>query len=366
MAEGDDERLVEDRGLRHRSRADRRSGVNPATRSALDLTRRASARTCLGMNTPQKPALRPDNPRFSSGPCTKRPGWSPEALKGALLGRNHRAAGDQARLALAIARTRVLLGLPDDYRAGHRAGLGYRRGGDGAVVAARPARRRCARLGGVQPGLGHRHRRAAQAYRCARVARALRRAARSRRKSISAATWCSPGTARPLACACRTASGSRRPRGPHHLRRDLGRLRARDRWEKLDAATFSWQKVLGGEAQHGMLILSPRAVERLESYTPPWPLPKLFRMTRGGKLDAELFEGSTINTPSMLCVQDYLDALDWAETRRRARRHDRALRMPMRRSSPSGWRGRLGSISSPACPRRARTHLSASRSSIPR
>src|SRR4029079_18056887 len=106
----------QDRGFRHRPRADRRGGLNAATRSALDLTRRASARTCLGMNAPQKPALRPNNPRFSSGPCTKRPGWTPDALKHALRARVHRQPETKARLELAIARTRALLGLPDGYR----------------------------------------------------------------------------------------------------------------------------------------------------------------------------------------------------------------------------------------------------------
>jgi phosphoserine aminotransferase len=277
------------------------------------LTGRVAARTCLGMTTPQKPALRPNNPRFSSGPCTKRPGWTPDVLKGALLGRNHRRPETRARLELAIARTRELLKLPDGYR-----------------VAIVPASDTGAVEMALWSLLGPRgvDVLAWEAFSTEWVTDITEQLKLDDVRAITAPYGELPDLTqvhsdRDVVFAWNgTTSGVRVPNADFIAasRQGLTICDATSAifaqeigWPKLDAATFSWQKVLGGEAQHGMLILSPRAVERLESYTPPWPLPKLFRMTHGGKLNAELFDGSTINTPSMLCVQDYLDALDWVD-----------------------------------------------------
>jgi phosphoserine aminotransferase len=263
---------------------------------------------------PPKPVLRPKNPRFSSGPCTKRPGWSVEALKGALLGRNHRQPETLARLELALKRTRALLKLPRDYR-----------------VAIVPASDTGAVEMALWSLLGPRgvDVLAWDAFSSNWVTDIVEQLKLSDVRALVAPHGELPDLAqvesdRDVVFAWNgTTSGVRVPNADW-IAADRKGLTICDAtsavfaqaidWQKLDAATFSWQKVLGGEAQHGMLILSPRAVERLESYTPPWPLPKLFRMTRAGKLKAELFEGSTINTPSMLCLQDYLDALDWVES----------------------------------------------------
>jgi phosphoserine aminotransferase len=260
---------------------------------------------------PAKPALRPRNPRFSSGPCTKHPGWSVDRLKGALVGRYHRGAETKARLALAIERTAASLELPADYR-----------------VAIVPASDTGAVEMALWSLLGPR---AVDVLAWEVFSREWVTDIIDQLKIENVRALVAPYGALPDLgqVDCRrdvvfawngTTSGVRVPNADW-IARDREGLTICDAtsavfaqaidWTKLDAATFSWQKVAGGEAQHGMLILSPRAVERLETYTPRWPLPKLFRMTERGRLKEGLFAGSTINTPSMLCLEDYLDALDW-------------------------------------------------------
>jgi phosphoserine aminotransferase len=266
------------------------------------------------MTTAPKPKIRPVNPRFSSGPCSKHPGWSVEALKGALLGRYHRAKETKARLELALVKTRELLRLPADYRVG--------------IVPASDT-------GAVEMALwsllGARgvDVLAFDAFGREWVTDIVEQLRLPDARVMIAADGELPDLAqvdcdRDVVFAWNgTTSGVRVPNADW-IARDREGLTICDAtsavfaqdidWKKLDVATFSWQKVLGGEAQHGMLILGPRAIERLEAYTPPWPLPKLFRLTRNGKVMLDLFEGSTINTPSMLCLEDYLDALAFAES----------------------------------------------------
>ena len=266
------------------------------------------------MKTPAKPNVRPKNPRFSSGPCTKHPGWSFGGLKGALLGRNHRQPDTEARLSLAITLTRELLQLPQDY-----------------FVAIVPASDTGAVEMALWSMLGPRgvDVLAWEHFSQIWVTDIVEQLKLKHVRALLAPYGELPDLSQvdfdnDVVFAWNgTTSGVRVPNGDW-IASDRAGLTICDAtsalfaqridWEKVDVATFSWQKVLGGEAQHGMLILSPRAVGRLESYTPPWPLPKLFRMTRNGKLDRELFEGSTINTPSMLCLEDYLDALTWVES----------------------------------------------------
>ncbi|HET7211812.1 MAG TPA: phosphoserine transaminase [Methyloceanibacter sp.] len=266
------------------------------------------------MTTLAKPNVRPNNPLFSSGPCTKHPGWSVEGLKGALVGRYHRGPETKARLQLAIERTAALLELPADYR-----------------VAIVPASDTGAVEMALWSLLGPRgvDVLAWEAFGREWVTDIVDQLKLKNVRALLAPYGELPDLSqvdcdRDVVFAWNgTTSGVRVPNADW-VRSDREGLTICDAtsavfaqridWTKLDAATFSWQKVLGGEAQHGMLILSPRAIERLETYTPPWPLPKLFRMTDQGRLKEALFAGSTINTPSMLCLEDYLDALDWVES----------------------------------------------------
>jgi phosphoserine aminotransferase len=266
------------------------------------------------MTTLQKPATRPANPNFSSGPCAKRPGWSPAALTDALVGRSHRSKPGKARINTVVGKSRALLGLPDDYR------IGIVPASDtGAVEMA------------LWSLLGQRgvEMLAWESFGSGWVTDVAKQLKLKDCRTLTAPYGELPDlTQVDFDCDVvftwnGTTSGVCVPDGDW-IPADRDGLTVCDAtsaafamdlpWDKLDVVTYSWQKVLGGEAQHGILILSPRAVERLETYTPPWPLPKIFRMTKGGKLIDGIFKGETINTPSMLAVEDALDALTWAET----------------------------------------------------
>ena len=260
-----------------------------------------------------KPTRIPANPCFSSGPCAKRPGWSPDVLKEALLGRSHRSRAGLARLVEIIERSRALLQMPADYRLGivPASDTGAVEMALWSLLGARGVDLLC----WENFGEGW----------VTDVTRQLKlpdvrllEAPYGRLPDLAAVdperdtvfVWNG------------TTAGVRVPNGDWISgdRRGLticdatsAAFAMRLPWDKLDVVTWSWQKALGGEAAHGMLALSPRAVERLESYTPPWPLPKLFRLTENGKLIEGIFRGETINTPSMLCVEDALDSLRWAE-----------------------------------------------------
>ena len=260
------------------------------------------------------PAARPANPRFSSGPCAKRPGWTPEALKDAALGRSHRAKLGKSKLKLAIDLTREVLEIPADYR------IGITPASDtGAVEMAM-----WSMLGARGVDLL-----AWESFGEGWVSDAVKELKLKDTRTLKAAYGELPDLSQVnfdndvVFTWNGTTSGVRVPNADW-IPADRKGLTICDAtsaafaqdmdWSKLDVVTFSWQKALGGEAAHGMLILSPRAVERLETYKPAWPLPKIFRMTKGGKLIEGIFEGETINTPSMLCVEDYIDALVWAKS----------------------------------------------------
>jgi len=269
----------------------------------------------LALDTaPAKPHLRPPNPDFSSGPCAKRPGWSLQALSGALLGRSHRAAGPKARLQEVIDRSHAILGLPADWH------LGIVPGSDTGAVEMAMWSMLGARGVDILAFESFSEAWATDAMKQLKLVDARVRTAPY--GALPDLTGIDP--ARDLVLAWNgTTSGVRLPHA-EWIGTERDGLVICDAtsaafamelpYEKLDVVTWSWQKVLGGEAAHGMIALSPRAVARLESYKPAWPLPKVFRMTSGGKLSAGIFRGETINTPSMLCVEDALDGLRWAES----------------------------------------------------
>ena len=260
------------------------------------------------------PAVRPANAHFSSGPCAKRPGWNPAVLADAALGRSHRAKVGKSKLKLAIDLTREVLGVPSEYRIGITPGsdtgavemalwsllgargvdvVAWESFGEGWVtdvvkqLKLKDARTLKAPYGEL-PDLTQVNFDHDVVFTWNGTTSGVR---------VPNADWIAADRKGLTICDATSAA----------FAQDLD-------WAKLDVATFSWQKALGGEAAHGMIVLSPRAVERLQTYTPAWPLPKVFRLAKGGKLIEGVFEGETINTPSMLCVEDYIDALRWAKS----------------------------------------------------
>ena len=264
--------------------------------------------------TTTAPAVRPANAHFSSGPCAKRPGWNPTVLRDATLGRSHRAKLGKAKLKLAIDLTREVLGVPASYRIGITPGsdtgafemamwsmlgargvdvLAWESFGEGWVsdivkeLRLKDARTLKAPYGEL-PDLSQVNFDNDVVFAWNGTTSGVR---------VPDADWI-PADRKGLTLCDATSAAF---------------AQALD-WGKLDVTTFSWQKALGGEAGHGVIILSPRAAERLETHKPPWPVPKIFRLTKAGKLIEGIFEGETINTPSMLCVEDYIDALEWAKS----------------------------------------------------
>jgi len=251
------------------------------------------------------------NPNFSSGPCSKRPNWSLEILKDAPVGRSHRSAAGKEKLAKAIGETRKFLAIPDDYLVGILPGSDT-----GAFEAAMWT------LLGPKPVTvlvweSFSEGWASDITKQLKLNPTVMKADYGKLPDLNSVDW----TNDVVFVANGTTSGVKIPNWDW-IPADRQGLSLCDatsavfampiEWPKIDALTFSWQKCLGGEAAHGMLILSPRAVARIEAYDPPWPLPKIFRMKKSGKVDKAIFVGDTINTPSMLCVEDYLDALAWA------------------------------------------------------
>ncbi|HOB75858.1 MAG TPA: phosphoserine transaminase [Phycisphaerae bacterium] len=259
-----------------------------------------------------KPQSKPANPNFSSGPTSKRPGWSLTALSNAFLGRSHRSKGGKARLKQAIELSKELAGMPKDYLLGimPASDTGAFEAAMWSMLGARPV----TALAWESFGEGW----VTDITKQLKLDAKVIRAEYGQLPDLQQVDW----NTDVVFTWNGTTSGVKMPdnAAPPADRQGLALCDATSAvycmpipWERLDVITWSWQKGLGGEAAHGMLALSPRAVERLETYKPAWPLPKIFRMTKAGKLNAAIFEGDTINTPSMLCVEDWIDTLNWAK-----------------------------------------------------